>query len=144
MPQRIKGQETVINIVNNGVLETSLTSVMSFNDEDLLELKMQGYLGETSNRGDEIYNGTKFDLELHLSSQDWFTFKEAVLARARRTKPDLVFNVTNTWFFPNGDTPTVTYPDVNWGPIPTNVPSRGDYVKVKMEGFCGSTDNALS
>src|SRR4051812_22585885 len=102
MSQRIRGQETVINIVNNGVLETSLTSVMAFNDEDLLELKQQGYLGETSNRGDEIYNGTKFDLEMHLQSQDWLTFKQAIKARARRQKPDLVFNVTVTYFFPNG------------------------------------------
>lgn len=144
MSQRIKGQEIVINIVNAGVLEDTLTSVQSFNDEDLLELIMKGYLGETSNRGDEIYNGTKFDLELHLQSQDWFKFKQSVRARARRQQPDLVFNVTVTWFFPNGDTPTVTYADVNWGPIPTNVSSRGDYVKAKMEGFVSSPDEALS
>jgi len=144
LSQRIKGQEIVINIINAGVLEDTLTSVIDFNDEDMLEIKQQGYLGETSNRGDEIYNGTKFDMSLHLQSQDWFRFKASILARARRKQPDLVFNVTVTYFFPNGDNPTVTYPDVNWGPIPKNIPSRGDYVKVKMEGFVGSTDDALS
>lgn len=144
MSQRIKGQEVVINIINDGVLEDTLTSIQSFNDEDMLEIKQQGYLGETSNRGDDIYNGTKFDFELHLQSQAWFNFKNAILDRAKRRKPDLVFNVTVTYFFPNGDTPTITYPDVKWGPIPKTVASRGDYVKVKMEGFVGATDDELS
>jgi hypothetical protein len=121
-----------------------LSAISDLNDEDMFEIKQQGYLGETSNRGDEIYNGTKGDLSMHLQSQEWFTFKQAINDRARRVKPDLVFNIAVTSFFPNGDTPTVTYPDVNWGPIPTNIPSRGDYVKVKLEWFCSATDVALS
>jgi hypothetical protein len=142
-PQRIKGQEVVNNIVSDGVLEDTLNSISEFNDEDMLEIKQLGYLGEVSNRGDSIYNGTKFDLSLHLQSQEWFRFKQKVIAKAQRTLPDLVFNVTVTYFFPNGDTPTVTYADVSWGPIPKNVASRGDYVKAKMEGFVSSVDENL-
>lgn len=142
--QRIKGQEVVINIVNDGVLEDTLTSVTEFNDEDMLEVKSSGFLGETTNRYDDIYNGTKFDFTLNLATQDWFKFKQAIKDRARRVRPDLVFNVTATYFFPNGDAPTITYPDVKWGPIPKNVPSRGDYVKVKMEGSVEDTDDQLS
>lgn len=142
--QRIKGQEVVINIVSGGVLEDQLTSITEFNDEDLLEIKQTGFLGETSNRGDSIYNGTKFDCALQLQSQAWFRFRDKVVAKAKRLLPDLVFNVTITYFFANGETPTVTYPDVSWGPMPKNVPSRGDYVKVKIEGFCSDIDTLLT
>lgn len=142
--QRLRGQEVVINIVADGELEDTLTSIVEFNDEDQFEIKTQGYLGETTNRGDDIYNGTKFDFVLHLRTKRFWEFKQLIKDRATRKRPDLVFNVTVTSFFGNGDAPTITYPDVKWGPIPKNIPSRGDYVKVKMEGFVEGTDDDLS
>jgi hypothetical protein len=131
--QRIRGQEVSVLIVRDGALEAELTDIQNFNLEIQTEIKSQGYLGEKSARKDDIFNGVKGDMELHLHSQDWFQFLNAVLDRAKRNTPDLVFNVSAVLFFPNGETPTITIPDVKFGPFPHNVPERGDYVKVKLD-----------
>lgn len=130
--QRIKGQEVSILIVRDGVLEAELTDIQNFNFEPETEIKTQGYLGEKTNRKDEIYNGVKGDMELNLHSQDWFVFMNAVLDRAKRNAPDVQFNISAVLAFPNGQTPTVLFPDVKFGPFPHNTPSRGDYFKVKV------------
>lgn len=141
MPQRIKGQEVTVYVVRAGQLEDTITAITEFNDEDMVEVKAQGYLGETSDRYDDVYNGTKFDFSLHLQSARWLLLKQAIIDRARRKTSDVVFNVSVTYYFPNGDTPTITFPDVKWGPMTKSIASRGDYVKVKMQGSVSSTDD---
>jgi hypothetical protein len=142
--QRIKGQEVQILIIRDGALEDTLTDIQNFNLEVQVELKVAGYLGEKNNRKDDIYNGVKFDMELHLHTQDWFTFMNALLDRSRRNTPDVVFNITAVLSYPNGDTPTVLIPDVHFGALPHNISSRGDYVKVKLEGEANDFSVQLS
>lgn len=134
--QRIKGQEVSVLITSAGQLQDTLTDIQSFNFEAQLEVKSMGYIGEKTNRKDDIFNGVKFDMELHLHKQDWFNFQQAIINRAKRVTPDLVINITAVASFPNGDTPTVLLPDCKFGAQPLNVTSRGDYVKVKLEGEC--------
>jgi hypothetical protein len=134
VPQRLKGQETQILFVRASALEDTLTDVTDFEFEPKIELKEAGYLGEKSNRHDEIFNGGKFTGTLHLHTQDWFNYQQAIIQRAQRLTPDVVFNITTVLLFPNGDTPTVLLPDVHFGPQPHGIRSRGDYVSVKIEG----------
>jgi hypothetical protein len=133
--QRIKGQEVSVNIVKDGELQTSLNDVISFNIEILMETKAQGYLGETTNRHDDIFNGVKFDMELNLHNADWFDFQAAIVDRARRKTPDTEFNIVTTLVYPNGQEVTVTIPDAKFGATPLSISSRGEYVKVKLEGM---------
>jgi len=132
--QRIKGQEVAVLIVRDGSLEAELTDIQNFNFEVQTEIISQGYLGEKTNRKDDVYRGVKFDMELHLHASDWFTFLAAVLDRTKRNTPDVVFNISAVMSFPNGDTPTVLIRDVKFGAFPHSVPERGDYVKIKVEG----------
>ena len=132
--QRLKGQEVSILVVTNGVLEDTITDIQSFNMEVQLEIKSQGYLGEKTNRKDEVYNGVKFDMELHIHTQDWFTLMNNILDRAKRNTPDAVFNITGVFSFPNGQTPTFLIKDAHFGAIPHTISARGDYVKVKLDG----------
>lgn len=132
--QRLKGQEVAILITQDGALQDSLTDIQNFNMTAQFEIKSQGYLGEKTNRKDEIYNGCKFDMELHLHKQDWFAFQFAIKQRAQRNTPDTMFNITGVLSFPNGQTPTVLIQDVHFGEQPLAISSRGDYVKVKLEG----------
>lgn len=132
--QRIKGQEVSILISQDNDLQTELTDIQNFNIELDIELLEQGYLGEGNNRHDEVFKGAKFDFEMHTHSQDIFTLAQAVLDRARRKSPNIVFNIVATLSYPNGDTPVVTLPDCKFGAIPINVPGRTEYVKVKIQG----------
>lgn len=134
--QRLRGAETSILIVRDGQLEDTLTDVRSFNFEFELEIQSMGYLGEKTERKDEIMKGVKGDLELHLHSQQWFAFVNAILARSARETPDVVFNITSVLSFPNGQTPSVTLADVKFGAIPHSTASRDDYVSTKLDFAC--------
>lgn len=131
--QRIKGQEVTVIIVRDGNLEAEMTDIMNFEVSDEYEIKVQGFLGETTNRHDYIFNGCKGSMEMQLHSQQWFLLKKAIKDKARRVTPDTEINISATLFFPNGETPSVLMPNVSFGPLPTNVSARGDYVKVKLE-----------
>lgn len=132
--QRIKGQEVAIIIANDGQVEDTLDAIQNFNLEAEFEIKSVGYLSEKTNRKDEIYNGCKFDLELHLHKQRWFQFQQEIKDRAQRKTPDKKFNITGVFSFPDGTTPDVLIPDAKFGAQPLSVSSRGDYVKVKLQG----------
>lgn len=132
--QRIKGQEVAILLTRDNNLEDTLTDIMNFNLEYEYEVKSQGYLGEKGERKDFILKGVKFDLELHVHTQDYIPFAEAVRKKATREAPDVIFNITAVLSFPNGETPTYTIPDVVFGPMPLNIGGRGEYVKIKIEG----------
>lgn len=133
-PLRIRGQEVTILITRDGNLEDTLVAIQNFTLESQFEVKSQGYLGEKTNRKDMIYNGCKFDFELHLTTEDWFTFQQALKDKAQRNTPNTTINITGILAFANGNTPQFQIPDAQFGPNPLTVPQRGDYVKVKLEG----------
>ena len=144
MSQRIKGQEVSVNIIRDTSLEDTFTAIQNFDIEDKFEIIEKGYLGEKGNRHDDIWNGIKGSFEMHLQSQDWFRFRQAMRERAQRITPDRAFTITSTLFFPNGNTPTVTFNDVKFGANPMSVPARNDYVKVKLEFACDADDVQLT
>lgn len=134
LSQRVKGQETTVLWVRGGNLETSLVDNQDFEFSPKLEIKEQGYLGEKTNRHDEIYNGVKFNGTMHIHTQDFFNFQQAIVKRAKRQTPDVQFNITDVLDFPNGQTPSITVPDAKFGEQPVTTRSRGDYVTVKVQG----------
>lgn len=134
--QRLKGQEVQVLFVRAGALEDTLTDTQDFEFELDIELKSNGFLGEKSNRYDEIFNGVKFNGTLHTHTQDWIPFTVAVVQRAKRQTPDVVFNITTVLSYPNGQTPNVLLPDVHFGAVPGSIRSRGDYMTLKIQGAC--------
>jgi hypothetical protein len=131
--QRIKGQEVSIIVTRDGNLEAELTDVKNCEFTPQFEIKEEGYLGEKTNRMDDVYNGVKGSLELHIHSGDIFDFIQAIKDRAQRNAPDLVFNVAGIFSFPNGEIRTVTIPDAKFGATPISTNDRGDYTSVKLE-----------
>lgn len=134
--QRIKGQEVEILYTRRGVLEDTLTDTQDFEWDIELELIDKGYLGEKSNRRDEIFNGSSFTGTIHTHSQLFISYFQGIINRAKRIEVDTVFNITAALSFPNGQTPTVTFPDAHFKPINNTVRSRGDYLSCKIQGAC--------
>ncbi len=133
---RLKGQEISIRSVAGGVVVDSIDSVASFNQEVMLEIKQDGFLGEFVNRFDNIMNGFGGDFEFHVHNALWVPFERSIIDKAQRNIPGLQFNVIRTDFYPNGNSVIYTYRDVAWGAIPHAVGSRGDYVKIKGQFNC--------
>ncbi len=136
MDQRLKGQEVSIRTIRGGSVIDSIDSVSVFNQETMMEIKQDGFLGEYVNRFDSIHNGFGGDFEFHVHNGLWVAFERSIIDKAQRNTPDTVYNVIRTDFYPNGDNVIYTYRDVQWGAIPHTVASRGDYVKVKATFNC--------
>lgn len=141
MAQRIKGQEVELLIVTNGVPTTSLTDIRSFTVTPRFELKEEGYLGETSMRFDEIFNGVSFDMELHFEDDGIFDFIQTIKDRAERRVPGTTINVKATLNFPNGQRPRILLKNCFFGETPIGFGSRSDYGTFKLDGRC--TDIAV-
>ncbi len=141
--KRLKGQEVSVQVVVGGQLSDAFTAVASFNDTAKFDKKEDGFLGETTNRYDETFNGFDGSLEMQVSSQKWMEFQALIKARAKREQPDLIINLVRVDFYANGDTPTRTYQDCSFGPMPSNVPDRGGFVTVSLDFSCGDVDDNL-
>lgn len=135
---RLKGQEVEIRVTRGGSVVNSITAIGTFNDQVMIETLQDGFLGEVTDRFDDIVKGYGFDLEFQVSEAAWIDFQQATIDRAQRLTPDVIFNVIRTDFYSNGDTLIITYMDVKFGPQPTSIASRADFVKVRLEGKCSN------
>lgn len=136
MGDRLKGQEVSIRVVDNGNVVASLDSIASFNEEMKSEIKEDGFLGESTNRFDDIHNGYGGDFEFQFRRADWANFQLRVQARQERRNPNIVFNVVRSDIYPDGSTTVYTYVDAKWGPMTSSVGSRADFVKGKCQFAC--------
>lgn len=139
--QRLKGQETQIQVIQGGTVVAAFNAIGSFSDTQKSEKLEQGYLGETTNRHDDIFNGFDGNFNFHMENNSWAAFASAMRARQRRAQPDLVFNIVRADSFPNGQSFTRTYQDVKFGPLPNNIGGRGDYVEGTIDFSCDEVDD---
>lgn len=136
--QRIKGQEVAIEVLVNGVQQATFSDVRSFSVTPRLEKKEEGYLGELTNRYDEIFNGVDFDLEVNFHDEGVLTFVSQVVERASRRVPGTVINIKARLNFPGGGSPKVVMQDCFFAEMPVNFGSRSDYGTFKLSGSCSN------
>ena len=141
---RLRGQEVEVRIFTNGVLENSITSIASFEETFKLEKKEDGFLGEQTNRYDHIYNGIDGRMEFQVNTADWMLFQEAVKSQAQRKTPATQINLVRTDYYANGQTAIITYANAKFGPMPTSVPARGEFVKVSLDFSCSDRDQQIT
>lgn len=135
--QRIKGQEVSIEILENGVPTDSFSDVRSFTVTPKLDKKEEEYLGETTKRYDEVFNGVDFDIEFNFHDRRVLDFITTITDRAIRRdilSASTVVNIKARMYFPNGDTPMVVLQNCYFSDIPVGFGSRSDYGTIKLSG----------
>lgn len=142
MTQRIKGQETEIILIVNGVPVASLTAVKAAEFTYDLETKSEGYLGETTDRKDSVFMGISGKMQLHLDNPDIFELVQTVVDKAQRRTPGTRINVKTTFNWPSGRTARVVIPDAEFGSFPFNNGGRAEYVGVDVS-FVASSARAV-
>lgn len=142
--QRILGQQVSLIIIQDSAPLQELDCIRSFSFTYELEMKDEGYLGETTNRKDSVFKGVKLDMELHTNNKRIFQFIQSAVDKARRRVPGTRINIKATLTYSNGDLARVTFPDVEFGDIPVNVGSRTEYVTVKLDGACSEARAVLT
>lgn len=127
---RLRGEQIQVRLTRNGVLERTLTAIESVTwTVDMAQIS-KGYLGETNDRQDDIYMGTSVEVKFDPESADAFTLVQLIVSRGQRrtAQSNAHINLMIVVNMPNGQRPTVTIPDLKFGPIPMNVGKRDDYV----------------
>ena len=141
MAQRIRGQEVQVYIVDNvnGAV-SSLTDIRSFSLTPKFKKLEEQYLGETSMRYDELFDGVDFDMELHIEDPGVMDFVSLVRARAVDRTSKTVVNINAKIQYAGGANKNVVLQDCFFENMPVNVGSRSDYVTIKLTGSCSNFD----
>ena len=134
--QRIKGQEVHIEVLVDGTSQSTFSDIRNFSVTPKLEKKEEEYLGETSKRYDEIFNGVDFDFEVNFHDSGVLKFFQSIYDRATRRTPGTKVNIKATLQFPGGGTPKVVMTDCFFSDMPINFGSRSDYGTFKVSGSC--------
>lgn len=138
MAQRIRGQEVKVYVLQDGAKNMTLTDVRSFSITPKFTKLEEQYLGETSKRYDELFDGVDFDMELHVEDLGVIDFIAFIRARAVDRKSQSKVNIQADIQFASGAVRTVLLSDCYFENMPLNVGSRSDYVTFKIAG--SSTD----
>jgi hypothetical protein len=125
--QRIKGQEVTLQMVTDAVLEDEITEIKDFEATFEMEIMSQGYLGQKTELKDSIFKGVTGKFTAHIHTSKAFDYIEKIKDKVQRKTPDTVFNLLGVFSFPNGETRSLTIPDVAWGSVPVSTGSRSDY-----------------
>lgn len=131
--ERIKGQEVEVMLVVGGRPIANITALKSFDLGFDQELKKEGYLGETTNRYDTVFNGIEGKLVWHLESRALLDLAVQFVNISRRRLPNVQVNIKATLNFPTGRIARVVVPDVRFGKFPLSFGSRTDYVDVSVD-----------
>jgi hypothetical protein len=129
---RLRGQEVSVQIVRDSALITEITDVKSFEVEFQLEVMSEGYIGEFTDRRDDIFKGITGKIEFHIENGAPFDLVNEIVLRAQRRTPGAQFNVQSTVRLANGQRRRLVINDLFFGAVPFNVSSRTDYVTYSL------------
>lgn len=123
-----------MRLARGNVVEGTITAIKDFSFQYDFATIDEGYLGETSMRKDDIFNGISGSLTIDLEGQEALEFLEFIKQRAQRriSVNDSRVNATTRLTFPNGQTPRVLVRDMKFDAAPVNAPSRDAYVNTTL------------
>lgn len=132
---RIKGQETQVFLIEDGDPQLQISAIRNTDITFDLELLEEGYLGETFNRVDSVFNTVSVKFEAHLVKADLIRISGRIVDKAKRrigagTRIDMLTN----FVFPEGDLIAIGVRDIQFAPIPISIAGRADFVSVTMDG----------
>lgn len=130
---RALGKEVTIRLTRDGALLGTITAIKNFTFQTDQRILSEGYLGETAQRQDEIFDGTSGSFLVHPEDQVPFELQRLIADRSqRRIAVDEEVNATFRVNFPNGQAPKITLPDMHFDPIPFNVGNRDAYTEMSF------------
>lgn len=131
--QRILGQDVIVTPFVGGVPQQALTDVRNFEIAIQTEVLREGYLGQFTDRRDDIYRGIRGSFENHFSSRAALDMVVAITNRARRVGTDVAIVIQAALIFPNGDRPIIVTQDAFFNEIPIGFGSRSDFGNIRFD-----------
>ena len=133
METRVFGRDTSVRVIQDGNLLSEFSAVDSWTFDVNVKRVEEGYIGETANRQDEIYESVSGSIPIKVEGPDALRLQEAIALRAtRRSNPqvkiDLVFRIS----FPNGVIARIAVKDVKFETVPLNQGGRESYLAMTL------------
>jgi hypothetical protein len=129
---RVRGQEVSVQVVQNGKIVAELNDVKSFDVEFQMDVMKEGYLGEFTDRRDDMFKGISGKIEFHIENNAPFDFINAIVQRSQSRVKGTQFNVQSTINLPNGQVKRLLVNDIFFSNVPVNVSGRSDYVTYSL------------
>lgn len=131
---RIRGQEVQIRISQGGQPLRTITAIESLTVTFKQDVLRKGYLGETTERHDDIFKGVGVELTFDPESSDGVVLIQALRDRAaRRTSlASTQVNLTAILNFPNGQRPRITIADLKFQDPSIVISGRDAYVGERL------------
>jgi hypothetical protein len=129
----VKGQEGQLRFIKGGEIVDVFTNVRSWNMHSQMSIISTGYIGEKTNRRDEIYNGTKGSCVIHFNKGSIFTRFRELIDRAKKQISDFKVNAVFIMNFADGTTKKILVPDIKFGEIPLSFGARENYGEITLD-----------
>lgn len=138
MAQRIKGQDVVLQVIQNNTPVAYLSDIRNFELTPKFEKLEEQYLGQYAKKYDEIYHGVDFKFDLHVENGAVLDFIAAVKLRAQSPAANAVstqFNISAKLNFAT-NAKNVTLQNCFFEDIPFNFGGRSEYGTITISGSC--------
>jgi hypothetical protein len=130
---RILGKSVQIRLTRSGALLKSITAIKTFTFEPRQRILSEGYLGETAQRQDEIFDEVGGSFVAVPEGTEILDLQEMIKNRStRRIANDEKVSCTFRISFPDGTINRITIPDMKFDPIPFTVGGRDAYVEMSF------------
>lgn len=130
---RIMGKSVQIRLTRSGTLLKSITATKNFTFEPRQRIVTEGYLGETAQRQDEIFDEVGGSFTIVPEGAEVLDLQQMIVDRAtRRIANDEKVSCTFRISFPDGTINRITIPDMKFDPIPFTVGGRDAYVEMSF------------
>lgn len=130
---RILGKSVQVRVTQGGVILSEISAIKAFTFETRQRIITEGYLGETAQRQDEIFDEVGGSFSVHPEGTDILQLQKTIADRARaRTANPTQVSASFRVSFPQGTIARIVIPDMKFDPIPFNVSGRDAYVDMSF------------
>jgi hypothetical protein len=126
-----------MQLVRAGALLAEINDIKSFEVQFEIDIMTEGYVGEFTDRRDDMFKGISGNIEFHIENGAPFDLIQAIVDRAqRRPGANVQFNAQAVLRYPTGLRKKILLNDIYFSSIPLTIGSRSDYItyKVSFEG----------
>ena len=131
-----------MEILLNGEPVDTLQNVKSLEFTFKNKILEEGYLGETTQQYDAVFDGVEGNAEFHFGNAAPFALAAAIVNKARRRDSGTQINIKCTYQFPSGRRARVVIRDAEFGPMPFGIGGRSEFATFKI-AFSASDANVL-
>lgn len=143
MAQRIKGQDTNVQVIVNGAVKIDVGSpIRNFDLTPKFSKLEEQYLGDPSKRYDEIFDGVDFKMDMNFEDAGVIDLIETIRNRAiGQTTAGYTaakINIRTTLNFANGTRTRIVLEDCFFENLPITFGGREQYGQFTLSGSCSN------